>query len=186
MSGRHSELLVRLAGALARTAGLATFRFDHSGNGDSEGRFRWLEAGGAGGRVGRWRAGGGGQGTHSHALRLAHRLLVTLTTVAPAAHHPRRRPCSVSPPSPPPPACACWGTGRYGHYRAEAEEVRAAKQHLEAAEGVAVAGLVGHSKGGTTAIMYAGKVGVCALNGDEQARRGGEQGGTSRAVRGAS
>jgi hypothetical protein len=51
-----------------------------------------------------------------------------------------------------PPRCC-----RYGNYRAEAEEVRAAHQHLRQL-GMDVLGLVGHSKGATTAILYAGKV----------------------------
>ena len=41
MSSRNSELLVRLSTALARSAGLSSFRFDFSGNGDSEGEFRY-------------------------------------------------------------------------------------------------------------------------------------------------
>lgn len=42
MSSRNSELLVRLATALARNRNsLATFRFDFSGNGDSGGEFRY-------------------------------------------------------------------------------------------------------------------------------------------------
>lgn len=41
MSSRNSELLVRLSTALARNAQLSSFRFDFSGNGDSEGRFRY-------------------------------------------------------------------------------------------------------------------------------------------------
>jgi pimeloyl-ACP methyl ester carboxylesterase len=41
MSTRNSELLVRLATALARDGGLASLRFDFSGNGESEGRFRY-------------------------------------------------------------------------------------------------------------------------------------------------
>lgn len=40
MSGRHSELLVRIATALRRE-GLASLRFDFSGNGDSGGRFKY-------------------------------------------------------------------------------------------------------------------------------------------------
>ncbi|GBF92289.1 hypothetical protein Rsub_05372 [Raphidocelis subcapitata] len=40
MSDRNSELLLRIAGALARE-GVATLRFDFSGNGESEGRFRY-------------------------------------------------------------------------------------------------------------------------------------------------
>lgn len=41
MSSRNSELLVRLSTALARTAQLSSFRFDFSGNGESEGEFRY-------------------------------------------------------------------------------------------------------------------------------------------------
>jgi alpha/beta superfamily hydrolase len=41
MSSRNSELLVRLATAFARSCKLASFRFDFSGNGDSEGEFRY-------------------------------------------------------------------------------------------------------------------------------------------------
>jgi pimeloyl-ACP methyl ester carboxylesterase len=41
MSSRNSELLVRLATAFARSCKLASFRFDFSGNGDSEGDFRY-------------------------------------------------------------------------------------------------------------------------------------------------
>lgn len=41
MSTRHSELLVRLSTALANTCGLSSLRFDFSGNGDSEGSFRY-------------------------------------------------------------------------------------------------------------------------------------------------
>lgn len=40
MSGRSSELLVRLATALGRE-GIASLRWDFSGNGDSEGRFKY-------------------------------------------------------------------------------------------------------------------------------------------------
>jgi len=40
MSSRNSELLIRIATALARE-GLASVRFDFSGNGESEGRFRY-------------------------------------------------------------------------------------------------------------------------------------------------
>jgi alpha/beta superfamily hydrolase len=47
MSSRQSELLVRLATALARTGGLASLRFDFSGNGESGGRFRQARATGA-------------------------------------------------------------------------------------------------------------------------------------------
>ena len=39
MSSRNSELLVRLATAFGRSCKLASFRFDFSGNGDSEGDF---------------------------------------------------------------------------------------------------------------------------------------------------
>ncbi|KAI8467572.1 MAG: Alpha/Beta hydrolase protein [Monoraphidium minutum] len=84
MSDSGSELLVRLAGALARE-GLASLRFDFSGNGGSEGRFR------------------------------------------------------------------------YGGYRAEAEEIRAAREHLAAAHGGRVVGLLGHSKGATSAVMHAAR-----------------------------
>jgi hypothetical protein len=41
MSSRNSELLVRLSTALGRSCGLSSFRFDFSGNGDSEGQFRY-------------------------------------------------------------------------------------------------------------------------------------------------
>lgn len=41
MSSRNSELLVRLATALARSSQLSSFRFDFSGNGESEGGFRY-------------------------------------------------------------------------------------------------------------------------------------------------
>eukprot|EP00878_Enallax_costatus_P023111 GHUV01024571.1.p1 GENE.GHUV01024571.1~~GHUV01024571.1.p1 ORF type:complete len:227 (+),score=60.06 GHUV01024571.1:523-1203(+) len=41
MSTRNSELLVRLATALARSCQLSSLRFDFSGNGDSEGAFRY-------------------------------------------------------------------------------------------------------------------------------------------------
>ncbi|WIA35809.1 hypothetical protein OEZ86_004196 [Tetradesmus obliquus] len=41
MSSRNSELLVRLATAFGRSCKLASFRFDFSGNGDSEGEFRY-------------------------------------------------------------------------------------------------------------------------------------------------
>jgi hypothetical protein len=41
MSSRNSELLVRLSTALARSCQLSSFRFDFSGNGESEGEFRY-------------------------------------------------------------------------------------------------------------------------------------------------
>ncbi|KAF6266282.1 Alpha/Beta hydrolase protein [Scenedesmus sp. NREL 46B-D3] len=41
MSSRNSELLVRLATAFGRSCKLSSFRFDFSGNGDSEGEFRY-------------------------------------------------------------------------------------------------------------------------------------------------
>lgn len=41
MSSRNSELLVRLSTALARNAQLSSFRCDFSGNGESEGEFRY-------------------------------------------------------------------------------------------------------------------------------------------------
>jgi hypothetical protein len=41
MSSRNSELLVRLATVLASSCQVASFRFDFSGNGDSEGDFRY-------------------------------------------------------------------------------------------------------------------------------------------------
>lgn len=77
-------LMVRLSTALGRSCGLSSFRFDFSGNGDSEGQFR------------------------------------------------------------------------YGQYRSEAQELGAAKQHLEQQLGYRVVGMLGHSKGGTDVLMYAG------------------------------
>lgn len=41
MSTRNSELLVRLATALTNSFQLSSLRFDFSGNGDSEGQFRY-------------------------------------------------------------------------------------------------------------------------------------------------
>jgi alpha/beta superfamily hydrolase len=41
MSSRNSELLVRLSTALANSCQISSFRFDFSGNGDSEGDFRY-------------------------------------------------------------------------------------------------------------------------------------------------
>lgn len=60
------------------------------------------------------------------------------------------------------------GTFRYGHYRGEAEELRAAKAHLEGQLGRTVSALIGHSKGGTSCVMYAGKVRCARGMGDRE------------------
>lgn len=57
---------------------------------------------------------------------------------------------------------ASQGRFRYGHYRAEARELRAAKAWAEAARGACIVGLVGHSKGATDALLYAAEFGDIA------------------------